>query len=112
MLKDRDRLVRSGHDELEDQRHRDRADIGDSLDESTEESIASTQLRLRDREKFLLNKIEEALSRMDEGVYGECFECGEEIAFLRLKARPVAELCIDCKQESERSERSGSGADD
>ncbi len=60
---------------------------------------------LRDREKWLLEKIEQALVRLNEGRYGLCEECEEEIGFARLKARPVATLCIDCKEVEERTEK-------
>jgi DnaK suppressor protein len=63
------------------------------------------QGRLRERERGLLAKIEEALQKIEQGVYGECESCGEEIGLKRLEARPVAELCIDCKSEQERMER-------
>ena len=53
----------------------------------------------------LLAKIEGALAKIDEGIYGQCQNCGEEIGLKRLEARPVAELCIDCKGEQEKIER-------
>ncbi|ACY19255.1 TraR/DksA family transcriptional regulator [Haliangium ochraceum] len=84
---------------------RDRDRVGrDSLDESTEEAMYSTQLRLHDRETFLLNKIDAALERLKAGTIDECEECGGEISVQRLIARPVTTLCIDCKSEREQSE--------
>lgn len=84
---------------------RDRDRIGrDSMDESAEEVLYSTQLRLHDREKFLLAKIADALERLDLGSIDECEECAEPISFQRLMARPVTTLCIDCKSERERTE--------
>ena len=61
--------------------------------------------RLRERERRLLAKISESLKKIDDGVYGECESCGEEIGLKRLEARPVAELCIECKSEQEKLER-------
>lgn len=78
----------------------------DSIDESMEEEIFSTELRLRDREKFLLGKIDEALRRLDENTIDECEDCGESIGFKRLLARPVTTYCIDCKEEREKEEQS------
>jgi DnaK suppressor protein len=78
----------------------------DSIDESMEEEIFSTELRLRDREKFLLGKIDEALRRLDENTVDECEDCGESIGFKRLLARPVTTYCIDCKEEREKEEQS------
>jgi DnaK suppressor protein len=78
----------------------------DSIDESMEEEIFSTELRLRDREKFLLGKIDEALRRVEEGTIDHCEDCGESIGFKRLLARPVTTYCIDCKEEREKEEQS------
>ena len=61
-------------------------------------------LRLRDRERRLIRKIQAALKRMDDGIYGICEECGEEISIPRLKARPVTRLCINCKARQEADE--------
>ncbi|MEM1007921.1 MAG: TraR/DksA C4-type zinc finger protein [Myxococcota bacterium] len=78
----------------------------DAVDVSTDESMQVTELRLRDREKYLLKKIEKALNRLEnDPEFGYCIECGAEIGFPRLKARPMAELCIDCKEEQERAEK-------
>jgi DnaK suppressor protein len=76
----------------------------DSLDESTEEELLSTELRLRDREKWLLGKIDGALDRLQAGIIDVCESCGEPIGVRRLLARPVTTLCIDCKEEREREE--------
>jgi DnaK suppressor protein len=77
----------------------------DSIDESMEEEIFSTEMRLHDREKFLLGKIKKQLVRLENGSIDECEECGEAISFKRLMARPVTTLCIDCKERSEREEK-------
>ena len=86
---------------------RDRdADTGrDSIDLSVTEWLLSTDLRLRDREMMLLNKVRKALARLEEGEIGECEDCGEEIGFKRLMARPVTSLCIHCKESQEDEER-------
>jgi DnaK suppressor protein len=62
-------------------------------------------LRLRDRERKLMIKIKEALERIENGTFGICEECGEKISEKRLRARPMATLCIDCKHEQEASEK-------
>jgi DnaK suppressor protein len=69
------------------------------------ESDRNFELRLRGREQKLLEKINEALDRLDEGTYGICEECGCNINAKRLEARPVASFCIDCKTEMERREK-------
>jgi DnaK suppressor protein len=84
---------------------RDRDRIGrDSMDESAEEELYSTQLRLADRETFLLTKIQDALVRLEGGNVDECEECGEPIGFKRLMARPVTTLCFECKTAREQVE--------
>jgi len=101
---ERDRLIRNAKDGLKFSMERELSIGRDSIDESMEEEIFSTELRLRDREKFLLNKINAALDRLDGGSIDECEDCGEKIAFRRLMARPVTTLCIDCKEEKEQEE--------
>lgn len=77
----------------------------DPNDRATQESDRSFELRIRDRERKLINKIREALERIEDGTFGICEMCDEEIGEARLKARPVTTLCIDCKMEQERKER-------
>tara|TARA_B100000609_G_scaffold199641_1_gene205351 strand:+ start:10020 stop:10487 length:468 start_codon:yes stop_codon:yes gene_type:complete len=101
----RNRLLRNARRSISDQISGGDGLPADTIDVSTDESSKVTELRLRDREKYLIAKIEKTLKRMDEGSYGECHDCGAEIGFARLKARPVAELCIDCKEEQERAEK-------
>ena len=81
------------------------ANIPDPNDRATVESGRSFELRIRDRERKLLSKIEEALNRIDEGTFGICEDCGEEIGLKRLEARPVTTLCIDCKTLQETREK-------
>jgi DnaK suppressor protein len=84
---------------------RDRDRIGrDSIDEAMEEEVYSTQLRIHDRENFLIPKIQDALKRLEAGEIDECEECSEPIGFRRLMARPVTTLCFDCKSARERVE--------
>ena len=102
---DLSRLADHAHSGLEFTMDRDRDRIGrDSMDESTEEEIYSTQLRLHDRETFLLGKIREAMARLEAGEIDECEECSEPIGFKRLMARPVTTLCVDCKTAREQVE--------
>jgi len=102
---DMERLGDHAHSALEFTMDRDRDRIGrDSMDESTEEEIYSTQLRLHDRETFLLEKIREAMRRLEAGEIDECEECSEPIGFKRLMARPVTTLCFECKSAREQVE--------
>ncbi len=77
----------------------------DPSDRASMESNRNSVLRIRDRERKLIFKIQDALRRLDEGNYGICEECGEEIGMERLKARPVTTLCIECKSSQEIEER-------
>lgn len=77
----------------------------DPSDRATMESDRNFLLRLRDRERKLLSKVEEAIARIDDGSYGRCEECGGDIGIERLKARPVTTFCISCKSAQEARER-------
>ncbi|MBU2549178.1 MAG: RNA polymerase-binding protein DksA [Proteobacteria bacterium] len=77
----------------------------DPTDRASLESDRNFTLRIRDRERKLISKIKEALERIEEGTFGICEECGEEIGAKRLEARPVTTLCIDCKTKQERNEK-------
>jgi len=79
--------------------------LPDPNDRATAESDITFTLRIRDRERKLIGKIKEALDRIDNGSYGICEECEEEIFEERLKARPVTTLCIECKKKQEFEER-------
>ena len=81
------------------------ANFADPNDRATQEEEFSLELRTRDRERKLMAKIDESLNRIDAGDYGICEECGIDIGIERLKARPTAELCIDCKTLQEIKEK-------
>ncbi|MGE4232000.1 MAG: RNA polymerase-binding protein DksA [Bacteriovoracia bacterium] len=76
----------------------------DWTDVASVETDKTLRLKIKDRERMLMVKIEDALKRISEGTFGECERCGEEISEQRLKARPVTTLCIDCKSELESAE--------
>ena len=79
--------------------------MGDPVDIASAEISQASIQKIGKRETYLLKKIDLALKKIDEGTYGECESCGEDIAVARLMARPVAQLCIDCKTEQESLER-------
>lgn len=76
----------------------------DELDQATMDIEQSMRMRLCNREVFYIKKVEEALKRIEEGTFGECEDCEEDIELRRLEARPTATLCIACKEEQERRE--------
>ena len=100
----RDKLAKTSRSALTYSMNHERNIGRDSIDESMEEELFSTEMRLHDREKFLLRKINQQLVRLDRGEIDVCDDCGEPIAFKRLMARPVTTLCIDCKEISEQEE--------
>jgi DnaK suppressor protein len=81
--------------------------FADPTDRAALESDRNFLLRMRDRERKLLSKIDEAVARLDDGSYGRCEECDNEIGIERLKARPVTTLCISCKSAQEAREQKG-----
>jgi len=78
----------------------------DFTDRATEEIERSFELRTRDRERKLIEKINEALKRIDDGTYGYCEAIGDPISLKRLEARPVATLSLEAQEEHEKKEKS------
>ena len=77
----------------------------DNADRASIESERSLELRTRDRERKLLNKINKALRKIDEGTYGYCEETNKPISIARLKARPIATLSIEAQEMHEKFEK-------
>lgn len=97
LMQEVDRTVHHMQDEA--------ANFPDPADRASQEEEFSLELRARDRERKLIKKIDETLSKIDEGDYGYCNGCGIEIGLKRLEARPTATLCIDCKTLDEIREK-------
>ena len=77
----------------------------DPNDRATLESERNFELRIRDRERKLIAKLQEAIKRIDEGTFGICDSCGGPISEKRLMARPVTTECIECKTKQEKLEK-------
>ncbi len=77
----------------------------DFADRASSETDRAIELRARDRQRKLIAKIDEALSRIEDGTYGFCEETGEPISIKRLEARPIATLSIEAQERHERRER-------
>jgi DnaK suppressor protein len=92
-----DRVVREDFSVCADDRY-------DEIDQATTDIEQSMRMRLRNRETLYIKKIDEALRRIEDGTFGECEDCGEDIELRRLEARPTATLCVSCKEEQERKE--------
>lgn len=105
LLQQKEDLLKNARKTLSGDIHLDPDDFPDEIDTASSEMNLAFQGRLRERERGLISKINQALDKIDDGVYGECESCGEQISLKRIQARPVAELCIDCKAEQEQLER-------
>jgi RNA polymerase-binding transcription factor len=77
----------------------------DLADRASSETDRAIELRARDRQRKLINKIDAALTRIEQGTYGFCEETGEPISIKRLEARPIATLSIEAQERHERRER-------
>ncbi|MBW2145687.1 MAG: RNA polymerase-binding protein DksA [Deltaproteobacteria bacterium] len=87
----------------------EKANFPDPTDRASMESDRNFQLRIRDRERKLIQKIRDAIARIDDGTFGICEECGEEIQMERLLARPVTTFCVECKERLETEEKAREG---
>ena len=77
----------------------------DPTDRASHEANRNFELRIRDREHKLIKKIKKALERIENGTFGCCESCGEDISDERIKARPVTTQCIECKTKEEAMEK-------
>jgi len=105
LTEQRDSILRNAQRALGGDMNLDPDDFPDEIDTASSEVGLAFIGRLRERERGLMNKITASLEKIDAGEYGACESCGEDIGVKRLEARPVAELCIDCKSQQEKLER-------
>ena len=99
-------LLDSARKTMEEESNFDTDDLPDEIDQASSEYAQSMAFRLLDREKLLLAKINKAVQRITDGTFGLCERCEEPISLKRLEARPVTTLCIRCKEEQEKKEKS------
>ena len=85
-----------------DHMKQDSSKLSDPNDAATQEEEFRLELRTRDRERKLISKIDQALSRIDDGSYGYCEDTGEPIGIKRLEARPIATLSIEAQERHEK----------
>ncbi len=104
LVEKRDRLISEAKRTLDSEMIIDPDDRMDEVDQASSEYMQAFSFRLRGRERFLMDKIEHALRKIDEGIYGACEECEDPISLKRLHARPEAQLCIQCKEAQEKEE--------
>ena len=104
LLEEKQRVINNSRKNLDDIKI-DIDDLPDETDLAASEVSQALAFKLRDRERLLLVKIDEALMRVDEGTFGTCQDCEEPIEARRLEARPVSTLCIACKEREEHREK-------
>lgn len=102
---ERERVLNKIQLSSEDNFHLTQEDRSDEVDQATADYERSQMLRFRNRDLFYAKKLDKALVNISADEYGICEECDSDIKFERLFARPTAEMCISCKDESEREEQ-------
>ena len=100
----KDDIIRQNRETL-NTLHEDTGQHSDLADRATSESERALELRTRDRQRKLINKIDSAIARIDDGSYGFCEETGEPISLRRLDARPIATLSLEAQERHERREK-------
>lgn len=104
LLEEKQKVMNNSRKNLDDIKV-DTDDLMDETDLAATEVSQTLAFKLRDRERLLLAKIDEALEKIDEGTFGVCEDCEEPIEPKRLEARPVSSLCIACKEREEHREK-------
>lgn len=105
LLDEKQRILTNSKKTLDSEINISPDDLPDETDLATTELSQNLIFKLRDRERQLLNKINDALLRMDQGNFGTCESCEEPIEAKRLEARPVSTLCLSCQEREEHREK-------
>jgi DnaK suppressor protein len=105
LLEEKQRIMNNSKNALKNELALSPDDLPDETDLAASEVNQNLVFKLRDRERQLLTKIDEALARMEDGHFGVCQDCEEPIEPRRLEARPVSTLCISCKEKQEHREK-------
>lgn len=105
LLEERQRIINNSRNTLSYELNISTDDLPDEADLAATEINQNLVFKLRDRERMLLVKIDEALGRIEDNSFGTCSECEEPIELKRLEARPVTTLCLSCKELEEHREK-------
>jgi len=105
LLEEKQRLLNNSKNALKNELALSPDDMMDETDLAASEVNQNLVFKLRDRERQLLAKIDEAMGRIEDGTFGTCMDCEEPIEVRRLEARPVSTLCIACKEKQEHREK-------
>ena len=100
-----DELIHGAGEVVSDMSGAEDENFPDPSDRASLETDRNFLLRVKDRERKLIVKVQEAIKRLDDGEYGICEHCGDKISDKRLAARPVTTYCIECKTEEEEQEK-------
>ena len=101
----KDELLKESSQTLNNLQNDENSAKPDLTDRASDEIDRTFELRTRDRERKLINKIEAALNRIEDGTYGYCEETGEPISLKRLQARPIATLSLEAQENHEKAEK-------
>tara|TARA_B100002049_G_C15729780_1_gene229986 strand:+ start:79 stop:492 length:414 start_codon:yes stop_codon:yes gene_type:complete len=101
----KDELLKESSQTLNNLQNVENSAKPDLTDRASEEIDRTFELRTRDRERKLINKIDAALKRIEDGSYGYCEETGEPISLKRLQARPIATLSLEAQENHEKAEK-------
>jgi DnaK suppressor protein len=105
LVEEKQRILNNSKNALANELSLSPDDLPDETDLAASEVNQNLVFKLRDRERQLLSKIDEAMYRIEEGTFGTCMDCEEPIEVRRLEARPVSTLCIACKEKQEHREK-------
>lgn len=105
LLEEKERILNNSRNTVRNELNISPDDLPDETDLAATEINQNLVFKLRDRERHLMTKIDEALARIDDGVFGTCEDCEEAIEIKRLEARPVSTLCLSCKERQEHREK-------
>jgi DnaK suppressor protein len=105
LVEEKQRILNNSKNALQNELSLSPDDLPDETDLAASEVNQNLVFKLRDRERQLLSKIDEAMARIEEGTFGTCMDCEENIEIRRLEARPVSTLCIACKERQEHKEK-------
>ena len=105
LINRKDELLKESSQTLNNLQNVENSAKPDLTDRASDEIDRTFELRTRDRERKLINKIEAALKRIEDGTYGYCEETGEPISLKRLQARPVATLSLEAQENHEKAEK-------
>jgi DnaK suppressor protein len=105
LLDEKQRILNNSKNALKHELALSPDDLPDETDLAASEVNQNLVFKLRDRERQLLSKIDEAMSRIEDGTFGACDDCEEPIEVRRLEARPMSTLCVACKEKQEHREK-------